>query len=432
VVNPIPNQKVLPRRPSKKKLISERNAVKNLARRPSSKNISNSYMSRYKSQKQIRKVYSKREISSGKKKDNYLKPEYGMKRVRSSVKKKERTRSKERKTSKDKKVSIERRASKDYKSSRERKSSKDRKFSKEKRTSIGSKRTSSEKQPVVLRKPKPVARRPCKNLILDIAPRRQSSQKSINKKPTTGLSRRKSADRLVTKPKQPPTRQRKSIRKSASNLHSHKGVAKQRLPPKKQTRESFTKAYQNDTNSKKKAIPKRVKSNRVVNYLSHKSSAKDLHSRPNYSKYNYQSNVPEPVNNEGTQSSINNNSRPIFLPPKLQKDKPTSKYISHNPQRSKHIPPMPNNPSKYEMKRNSSKGKYNSQKSGKMLHYQEYMRKMQENKMRRKKSQNKLVTRGQANDEQRVYRSRVSSAEVQRDSASRYNKLYGYKPLWYG
>jgi hypothetical protein len=150
---------VLPRRPSKKKLISERNAAQNLARKPSSKNISNSYMSRYKSQKQIRNVYSKREISSGKKKsDNYLRPgQYGMKRVNSSVKKKERTRSKERKSSKDRKTSMEKRRSKDKKTSRDRKSSK------EKRNSIDSRKSSYDKQPVVIRKPKPVARRPCKD-----------------------------------------------------------------------------------------------------------------------------------------------------------------------------------------------------------------------------------------------------------------------------
>jgi hypothetical protein len=237
----------------------------------------------------------------------------------------------------------------------------------------------------------------------------------------------------VTKTKQPPTRQRKSIRKSASNVYSHKGVTKPRLPPKKHTKDNF-KGYQYDTNSKKKQIPKRVKSNRVVNYMSHKSSAKELHSKPNYNKYNYQSNANEISNkNNGTQSSVNNNSRPMFLPPKLNKEKPPSKYVSHNAYKSKPLPPKANPNPKQEMRRNSSRGKYNSQKSGKMLHYQEYMRKMHENQLRRKRSQKKLVTRGQASrDEQKVYRSRVSSAEVQRDSASRYNKLYGYKPLWYG
>lgn len=157
--NPIPPSKVLPRRPSKKRLISDNKNPYNLARRPSSKNISNSYMSKYRSQKQIRKVYSKREISSGKKKGmEYVKPpSYEMKRVPSMVKKKERLSSKDRRTSVENKISSERKRSK------ERRASKEKKVSKEKRNSILSRKESSEKKPVVMRKPKPIPK-PCKLL----------------------------------------------------------------------------------------------------------------------------------------------------------------------------------------------------------------------------------------------------------------------------
>lgn len=173
-----------------------------------------------------------------------------------------------------------------------------------------------------------------------------------------------------------------------------------------------------------------MKSNRIVNYMSHRGSHKDLHSKKTQAKPSYQSNLPEHINKTGTQTNINNSSKPM-LPPKLNNNKPNSKYVSNNPYKSKNAPPLRRNSSKNELKRNSSKGKYNSKRSGKMLHYQEYMRKMQDNQLRRKRSQKKISNRG-GNDDSRVYRSRVSSADVQRDNASRYNKLYGYKPLWFG
>lgn len=264
---------------------------------------------------------------------------------------------------------------------------------------------------------------------------RRQSQKSINKKPSKVLSRRQSADRLVTKAKQPPIRQgqKKRIRKSASNLHSQNTVFKTRLPPKKNVRDSAAKMSQRESNMKKKAIPKRVKSNRVVNYMSHRKSHKDLHAKPPPVKPSYQSNMPDSGTKMGTQSSINNSSRPLRPPPKLPSHKPSSKYVSQNNAKSKGTPPMPYNSSKQESGRNLSRNKYNSRKSGKMLHYQDYIRKMQENKMQRKQSQKRLAARGQASgEEQKVYRSRVSSAEIRRDSAERYNKMYGYKPLWYG
>lgn len=267
-----------------------------------------------------------------------------------------------------------------------------------------------------------------------MVPRRQSSQKSINKKPSKVLSRRKSADRLVTKTKQPPMRhgQKKRIRKSASNLHSQNTVFKTKLPPKKHARDSAARKSQKESNLKKKAIPKRIKSNRQVNYMSHRKSHKDLHAKPP-PKPSYQSHLPEPNTKMGTQSSINNSSRPLRPPPKLPSHKPSSKYTSQNQPKPKGIPPMPYNSSKPESNINMLRGKYNSRKSGRMLHYQDYIRKMQENKMQRKQSQKRLSSRGQvAGEEQRVYRSRVSSAEIRRDSADRYNKMYGYKPLWYG
>lgn len=361
-------------------------------------------MSRYKSQKQIRKVYSKREISSSKKKqESYMKPpSYEMKRVASAVKKKERTKSKDRKTSVERKYSSEKRDSQ--------------------------KKASVEKKPVVQRKPKLIPK-PCKGLTEDVAPRRQSSQKEIHKRPSKVISRRNSAERLGTKAKQPPTRQRKSIRKSASNVHQ-KPIMRARLPPKKQAKEAAGKQNLQKTNSKKKQLPPRTKSNRAVNYMSHRSSHKDLHSRPSYSKYNYQSNMPEANKNNGTQSSINNSSRPM-PPPMLQNNKPSTKYVSHNPHKG--APRMSHQEARQERK--SSRGKYNPQKSGKMLHYKEYMKKMYEKQLMRRDSQKKLQTNGRKSvDEKKVYRSRVSSAEIQRDSANRYQRLYGYKPkpLWFG
>ena len=244
------------------------------------------------------------------------------------------------------------------------------------------------------------------------------------------ISRRKSADRLALKPKQPPTRQRKSIRKSASNVYNQKPVVKTRLPPKKQIRDSRKKYSAYDSNSKKKGMVSRVKSNRVVNYMSHRSSHKDLHSK-NSNVKSYQSNLQDNGNKTGTQTSINAPSRQMLVPPKLQSGKPSSKYVSHNPYKSKAAPPLPRNSSKNELRRNSSRGKYDSKKSGRMLHYQEYMRKMHENKLRRKNSQKKISNQG-SREEPKVYRSRVSSADVHRENSGQYNKIYGYKPLWFG
>ena len=142
--NLAPPSKVLPRRPSKKKLVSEKNPY-NLARRPSSKNISNSYMSKYKSQKQIKKVYSKRDIAPNKQRVEYVKPpSYEMRRVPSGVRKKERP------SSKDRRTSVENKLGSDRKASREKRASK------EKRSSVGSRKESTEKKPVVTRKPKPI------------------------------------------------------------------------------------------------------------------------------------------------------------------------------------------------------------------------------------------------------------------------------------
>jgi hypothetical protein len=111
-------------------------------------------------------------------------------------------------------------------------------------------------------------------------------------------------------------------------------------------------------------------------------------------------------------------------------NKPPSKYVSHNPYRSE----AQGNGGR-EIRRNSSRGKLNSQKSGKMLHYQEYMRKMYDNQMRRKQSQKRIVNGSRKSiEDSRVYRSRVSSADVQRDNVNKYKKMYGYKPkpLWFG
>lgn len=130
-----------------------------------------------------------------------------------------------------------------------------------------------------------------------------------------------------------------------------------------------------------------------------------------------------------TQSSINNSSRPL-PPAKPPKPKPPSKFTSHNPSQYESRAGKPS-----EIRRNSSRGKLNSQKSGKMLHYQEYMRKMYDNQMRRKQSQKKIANHSRRSiEDSKVYRSRVSSADVQRDNVNRYKKVYGYKPkpLWFG
>ena len=164
--------------------------------------------------------------------------------------------------------------------------------------------------------------------------------------------------------------------------------------------------------------------------MSHRNSHKDLHSKNSQVKPNYQSNIHENQNKTGTQTSINNPSRQMLVPPKLHPAKPP-KYISHNPYKPKGAPPLPRNSSRNELRRNSSRGKYDSKKSGKMLHYQEYMRKMHENKLRRKNSQKKISNR-RNRDEAKVYRSRVSSADVHRENSGNYNKMYGYKPLWFG
>jgi hypothetical protein len=174
VANPIPPSKILPRRPSKKRLITDQKNPYNLARRPSSKNISNSYMSKYRSQKQIRKVYSKREISSGKKKhQEYVKPpSYEMKRVPSMVKKKERLSSKDRRTSVENKITTERKLSK------EKRASKEKRVSKEKRSSILSRKESSEKKIVVIRKQKPIPK-PCKITYFKYANFRQGATETV-------------------------------------------------------------------------------------------------------------------------------------------------------------------------------------------------------------------------------------------------------------
>lgn len=113
---------------------------------------------------------------------------------------------------------------------------------------------------------------------------------------------------------------------------------------------------------------------------------------------------------------------------------PISNFQSEKPS---HIMP-PHRPRM--QKRESSRGKNNSQLSGRMLHYQDYLRKRHQQALKKKRSQKKIgvETRQSRADREvkqgeKVYRSRVSSAEVHANrGAQHYSEVCGYKPLWWG
>ena len=120
-----------------------------------------------------------------------------------------------------------------------------------------------------------------------------------------------------------------------------------------------------------------------------------------------------------------------------QPQKPPS-YLNFQSEKPSHIMAPPTRPRK--QKRDSSRGKNNSQVSGRMLHYQDYLRKRHQDGLKRKRSQKRIGTENRQSRAERepkegekVYRSRVSSAEVHANrGAQHYSEVCGYKPLWWG
>lgn len=126
----------------------------------------------------------------------------------------------------------------------------------------------------------------------------------------------------------------------------------------------------------------------------------------------------------------NQNESDLFI----RKKKSYSKFTDLDnkkipPQKSLKNPPLPRG----SIPENKYSG-YNSRPktSGGMLQYHEYIKQMQERNMRRKSSQKKIDAMINKYKENKVYRSRVSSAEIHRSSANEYIEKFGQKPSWYG
>ena len=72
-----------------------------------------------------------------------------------------------------------------------------------------------------------------------------------------------------------------------------------------------------------------------------------------------------------------------------------------------------------------------------MLHYNDYMKKLS-NDNRKKMERNRLQKKDQGNNNKakenrgKIYRSRVSSADVNRNRDQGYHRAYGFKPIWWG
>ena len=137
---------------------------------------------------------------------------------------------------------------------------------------------------------------------------------------------------------------------------------------------------------------------------------------------------------KSTQRSIQNNTNKFNSerPPMLKRSEVGNRYQSHRDafKNSKqdfkkktlevnNVPP--------KLPRNSSRGTSNSKKISRLMHYKEYMRDMQGRFQKRKDSHQKLIDKSL-----RIYRSRVSSAEIQRSNHGHHSKAYDQKPLWWG
>jgi len=84
----------------------------------------------------------------------------------------------------------------------------------------------------------------------------------------------------------------------------------------------------------------------------------------------------------------------------------------------------------------SRKNSRNRNPKNHMLHYNEYLQKLsEENKRKMDRNRNKGNDNGQNRAKEnrgKVYRSRVSSADVNRNRNHGYNRAYGFKPIWWG
>jgi hypothetical protein len=139
-----------------------------------------------------------------------------------------------------------------------------------------------------------------------------------------------------------------------------------------------------------------------------KSINQSMNNDPMYNYITDQKGSPKENNNKSYHSEINhnkyNNQNKVFI-----RKKSVKKIDQVYPEVS----------SKYSLgeggrsgsQRASSKGKYNSRESGKMLHYKEYLKKLHQKNMLRKQSQKHIEVLKRKNSQRQLSKERRSSIE---------------------
>ena len=433
---------------SKKSYASEKPSKPPITKKPSSKQLSYGNMNRYRSHKQLSKNSQNKNVSADKKvasnKNNNIR------RVSSLAK----DVNNERRNSKDvsREKSDKKKIRQDYLSriaSREKVPVEKKEYSSKKVvTKERSASKKSAKDSYASRKsyanPKSVDSR--KDIIS--SKKREPQKKLPKSRMATPAKEQKPVPKRVASYRS--VRQRSSLSKKPNEKPTK--VPPVKVIPKKQSRSSVNKIKEKEKSVKKiTKIPEKRKVNVPIKSVLNKppplrSTQKSnqinqsINQGSQYESYisntDYD-NLKVPRNHQDSYLSVNSEYNLNYNEPESQvfikkksftKQSSNSEYGYKNP-KSYDLPPIP--------KGNINENKYSGFSSkpnqpNQMLQYNDYIKQMQERNMRRKNSQKKLEAMNGKFSEGRVYRSRVSSAEIHKNNANKYYEQFGQKPSWYG